>query len=638
PEQADRLGLGQLTALDSLMRANEEASASGAVLVALAGRLPMPATLLPQARTADQQYRDQVRLFLTSEQTTLVETVVRGAAGQRFEQLADALSGGVDATAGNPAMATPVSEVLTAALSYTGLRRLAQDRIAREIASAAQDRAETARAIAVTVMAGASVLFAIVLGMGVVVSRSIAAPLRRLTEAARAVAEVSQAELVRVADSDRPDPAPPQIAAVTVDRDDEIGELAAAVNRVQATAALLLERQVSSRRNIAVMFANIARRTQNLVGRQRALIADLASREHDPDLSERVSRLDHVATRLRRSADSLLVVSGTIDQSMTGIPTPLPDVVEDALADLENAGAVVVGEVCQVAIAAGVTADLRLLLAELLDNATNFSPPGARIDVVATFDPSAGTDPACRVTIVDHGVGMSPARLADENRRLVERERLDVAPTSVLGLFVVGRLARRHGLGVRLHHTEGRGVTATVSIPSRCLSPGPVLVRTRDRRPDRRAAAVLAPRAVPAIERLATGSFAWFTPPPPHTPPPHTPAPPAMGTPTNEPEVTASNLAQVNGSLVAPPRRPGPDLTAPLSRPAPDLARRIPGTHMAEGVRAAPVEADPVRSPRDPEAERDAINDFLSGLARGSATAPVRSGPPSSSISPERPS
>src|SRR4030095_16911600 len=101
--------------------------------------------------------------------------------------------------------------------------------------------------------------------------------------------------------------------------------------RVQATAALLLERQVTSRRNVAVMFANIARRTQNLVGRQLSLIDDLERHESDSNMLARLYRLDHVATRLRRSADSLLVVSGTIDESVSGTPTALVDVVRSAL-------------------------------------------------------------------------------------------------------------------------------------------------------------------------------------------------------------------------------------------------------------------------------------------------------------------
>ena len=143
-----------------------------------------------------------------------------------------------------------MSDALTAALSYTGLRRFAQDRVAREIAIEAERRADAELTTAVGVIVGAVVVFVLVLGLGVTVSRSISRPLRRLTRGAAVVAELARAELVRVSDSDSPDPAPPRLAAVEVDSADEIGELAAALNRVQATAALLLERQVTHPRNV----------------------------------------------------------------------------------------------------------------------------------------------------------------------------------------------------------------------------------------------------------------------------------------------------------------------------------------------------------------------------------------------------
>ncbi len=201
------------------------------------------------------------------------------------------------------------------------------------------------------------------------------------------------------------------------------------MNRVQATAALLLERQVTTRRNVAVMFANIARRTQSLVGRQLSMVDELERSERNPELLQRLYRLDHVATRLRRSADSLLVVSGTVDQEMSGAPTPLVDVIRSSLAEIEGFRSVQLGEICTVTVSAGLVGDLRLLLAELLENATNFSPPGNPVEVSATLDDE------CRIDIVDHGLGMSPTRLAEENQRLrrtgAPRRGSDHCPRSV---------------------------------------------------------------------------------------------------------------------------------------------------------------------------------------------------------------
>lgn len=615
---ADAEGVARLAALEELIRSNEEASSAGSLLVAAAGRLIEDTAAITAARLAERQHTEQFAQLVSPDQAALVESVEHGQAGQRFAAMVDAIASGANAPGVTASGTTPtlrVSAVLTAALSYTGLRRFAQDRIAREIADEAQRRARAAVATATGVVAGATGAFAVVLALSVTVSRSIAVPLRRLTEAAAAVAELSRRELVRVADSDSPDPPPPRVAAVDVDAADEIGELAAAMNRVQATAALLLERQVSMRRNVSVMFANIARRTQTLAGRQLALIDELMrTSSHDPRLAPQLDRLGHVATRLRRSADSLLVVSGTIEQSVSSSPTALAHVIDAALADIDNDRMVQVGDVPDIAISSGLVDDLRLLLAELLENATSFSPPDMPVLVTATQDPpAAGGD--CRIVIVDHGIGMSAERLAEENRRLVGRERLDVAPTSVLGLFVVGRLARRHGLSVHLEHSDGRGVTATVRVPARLLSAARAaelssgrlsFVRRRRRRP-------------PLEIEASHTAFDWFR------------TGRSVGVmksdggdrgvdktaPSDDATVASVNPTNAPGphSNAEPPSEGAPQGAQPAGLTPAGLVRRVPGAHLAPGLLGAPG-SGPAPRWRDPEAERQAMNDYLSGLAR----------------------
>jgi signal transduction histidine kinase len=641
PPGADGSGLAQLGALDALMRSNEEASSVGAILVAAAADANLSRSLLSEAVTADQQYLRRFRDLVPPQQAALVDTVENGLAGQRIRQMILAANR-PDSLGAN----RNVSEALTAAVSYTALRRLAQDRIAREIATEAQLRATSFRTSAVAVTVGAIALFAIVLVVGFLVSRSISRPIRRLTRAAGVVADLAEAELVRVADSDSPDPAPPKLAAVEVDSDDEIGELAAALNKVQATAAMLLDRQVITRRNVAVMFANIGRRTQNLAGRQLSLIEDLERNEPDPEMLTRLYRLDHVATRLRRSADSLLVVSGTIEQVMSGEPVHLTDVIRSALGEIEGFQAVQFGQMPDVAVSSTLVADLRLLLAELLENATNFSPPATPVRVSA----SLGSE-ECAIFIVDHGIGMGPARLEEENRRLVERERLDLAPTTMLGLFVVGRLARRHGLTVRLEQSEGRGITATVRIPIRLLNTTALVApRTTDVMA-RVAPAVVETDEEPTepfdwfgLEAVSVGAAAQASPgvsvaapaagvrsaTVAHVEPASDPVPgPGFDTgfgrvpdaapgslPRRQPvredqrEATPAPVAFVDPEPtvddVRPPTRAG-------------LTRRTPGMHMVEAFRDMPSQPPPaIRSSRDPEAERESINDFLAGMARGS--------------------
>jgi signal transduction histidine kinase len=668
PAGADAAGLGPLGSLDALMRSNEEASSVAALLVAAAADPAFSRPLLAAGVVADQQYLARFRDLGDQTEVSLVDTVDTGAAATRLRQIIDQVS-----VATQKASIGEVSDALTAAITYTALRRLAQDRAAREITTEAQSRAKIAQVTAWTVAVGAAVLFTLVVGLGLMVSGSISRPLRRLTRAARVVADLARAELVRVADSDAPDPVPPRLAAVDVASADEIGELATALNRVQATAALLLERQTTSRRNVGVMFTNIARRTQNLVGRQLTLIDDLERNERSPELLQRLYRLDHVATRLRRSADSLLVVSGEIDPLISGSPTALADVIRASLAEIEGYRAVQLEEICSVAVAASLVSDLRLLLAELLENATNFSPPTSKVSVTARME---GDD--CHIAIVDNGLGMSPNRLEEENRRLVERERLELAPTNVLGLFVVGRLARRHGLGVRLDPTAGRGITALVRIPGRLLNVGPVAglpaapMRTRP-----------APHpAIAAIDAVEVDDsaepFGWFEPgddmvaitsvPDSFRPADTVSWADASGNRTTGP-VRATVVSQPNGGVysstaggaslpsvdttgsgtaddgypnpasarpsnvdefpgglgASPPRRQtgsgneADDRSSAIAEAAAHggLVRRIPGTHLAESIRE--TEQPPVarRGSRDPEAERAALNDYLSGIARG---------------------
>src|SRR5439155_544708 len=282
------------------------------------------------------------------------------------------------------------------------------------------------------------------------------------------VARVTEAELTRVADDESDSPTPMQLEPVDISARDEVGDLARAFERVQGTAVRMVERQVASRRNVAQMFGHVGRRTQNLVGRQIALIERLERDETDPDRLQHLYRLDHVSSRLSRNAGSLVVLSGATSTNEQTNPLPLTDVVRLALGEIEDYPRVDVDVPSGLALVPTVVNDFVLVLAELMENGTVFSPPHTRVTVTAS-----PTGYGAQVAVVDHGIGLSPERLAEENARLARRERLDLAPTEVLGLFVVGRLARRHGLGVALWPTPGGGLTATVAISDRLLTIAP---------------------------------------------------------------------------------------------------------------------------------------------------------------------
>ncbi|WP_052443212.1 ATP-binding protein [Streptacidiphilus neutrinimicus] len=323
------------------------------------------------------------------------------------------------------------------------------------------------------------------------IRRSIVGPLQQVTEAARRVSELSAQELARVADEDTPAAdGPPQLEDLPILASDEIGELARAFNQVQATAGALLERQAQSRRNIAEMFGNIGRRVANLTGRQLGLIDAVERGETDPALLEQLYRIDHIAVRLQRNADSLMLLAGLRDTELDGRPAELSHVVRAALGQIEGFERVRLLADVDATVAPDLVNDLVLVLAELLENAVSFSP--AHSEVAVTLRERHGQ---AVLEIVDHGLGMSAERLLEENARLVRRERLDLAPTRVLGLFVVGVLARRWDLRVTLSHTPGGGVTCDVALPADLVTPGATLAGLTW-------SAVAAPALAPSPARL----------------------------------------------------------------------------------------------------------------------------------------
>jgi signal transduction histidine kinase len=354
--------------------------------------------------------------------------------------------------------------------SYPAYREQSQTRLEitasliDQIASRADDASSDAAWRAVLLLGLALFGFVVWIAFAVLVRRSVVRPVQALTGAARQVADVAGRELARVADDDAEDDGPPRLREVPVTAKDEIGDLAEAFNHVQSTASALLERQVLSRRNVAEMFGNVGRRVSNLTTRQLALIDAVERGETDPALLERLYSIDHIAVRLRRNADSLMLLAGIRETVLDSGPLALTNVVRAALGQIEGFQRVQLRAATEVMVEPDIIGDLTLMVAELVENAVSFSPAGSPVEVTVKNDAEGAI-----VVVADHGLGMSAERLAEENARLIRRERLDVVPTKVLGLFVVGTLARRWEVTVTLSRTPGGGVTAEVSIPSSLL-------------------------------------------------------------------------------------------------------------------------------------------------------------------------
>jgi signal transduction histidine kinase len=226
----------------------------------------------------------------------------------------------------------------------------------------------------------------------------------------------------------------------------------------------LAEAEINRRRFTSDLLVNLARRNQNLLYRQLDLINQLEENEADPDALSDLFRLDHLATRIRRNAESLLVLSGEEPVRRWTRPVPLADVVRAAIAEIEDLDRVDFAVDERLAVSGRAVADLTHLLAELLENAVHFSPPG--ISVMLRTRPYLAQPGAQVLTIEDWGVGMPPAEMTEANDLLARPRDVDLSVSQRLGLHVVARLAQRYGVAVSLTPTPGGGVTAVVVLPA----------------------------------------------------------------------------------------------------------------------------------------------------------------------------
>jgi signal transduction histidine kinase len=230
--------------------------------------------------------------------------------------------------------------------------------------------------------------------------------------------------------------------------------------------------EIGRRRFAADMLVNLARRNQSMLYRQLDIINQLEEKERDPDTLSNLFTLDHLATRVRRNAESLLVLAGEQAPRTWSAPVPLRDVVRAAIAETEDLDRVVFAIDDRIAVSGGAVADLTHLLAELTENAVRFSPPDTAVTIRAR--PHRRDDGGYLLTIEDWGVGMPPEDLAAANELLATPREVDLAVAQRLGFHVVARLAARHGIAVSLGNTPGSGVTAVVALPAPLFATAPV--------------------------------------------------------------------------------------------------------------------------------------------------------------------
>ncbi|WP_225846783.1 nitrate- and nitrite sensing domain-containing protein [Streptomyces sp. HPF1205] len=247
--------------------------------------------------------------------------------------------------------------------------------------------------------------------------------------------------------------------------DDEIGQVGKALNTLQRAAVEAAVRQADMRKGVSDVFVNLARRSQVLLHRQLTLLDAMERRTEDAEELADLFRLDHMTTRMRRHAEGLVILSGAAPSRQWRKPVQLMDVVRAAVAEVEDYERIEVRRLPRLAVAGAAVADLTHLLAELIENAAVFSPPHTQVRLHG--EPVAN---GFVLEIDDRGLGLTPDALLEANLRLAETPEFELSDTDRLGLFVVSRLARRHGVRVSLRQSPYGGTTAVVLVPAVLLT------------------------------------------------------------------------------------------------------------------------------------------------------------------------
>ena len=455
--------------LGLVSRMQEEASQQRAILAAalLAVNLDQAqASALRNAQANQQSSLQAFNLSATPAQRAQFNNTVSGsfvylAASQ--EQQAAALQARAHSLSGENISGAGFYDAMSGGINQMGS-------VEQSLVSGIVTRANSLRSSALTyaVLVGLAVflLFTLALICTVVVGRSMVRPLRRLRAGALEVAGVRLPETVRQIDEGEGTAVPLHVVPIDVDSTDEIGEVARAFDQVHREAVRLAANEAALRGNVNAMFVNLSRRSQSLVERQIRLIDDLEQGEQDSERLANLFQMDHLATRMRRNSENLLVLAGhDVSRRWTG-SVGLVDVLRAAVSEIEQYERVALNVQPGIAVRGQAVNDVVHLLAELVENATSFSAAETPVAVSGHLLNSGGV----LLDITDQGVGMGAEEMAHANWRLDNPPVVDVAVSRRMGLFVVARLAARHGIRVRLRPASVGGLTALVWLPDEAIA------------------------------------------------------------------------------------------------------------------------------------------------------------------------
>jgi signal transduction histidine kinase len=336
--------------------------------------------------------------------------------------------------------------------------------------------------IELAVLAGAGLVIVVLAALGLVASfaRRLSHDISDLADAAQYLADEQLPRLVQRSRSGSDQAAQPGDSQLPATKTTEVARAAAAIASLQHTAVAAAVGEAGLRNGLRGVFISLARRNQSLLQRQLRLIDALEQKASDPAALADLFALDHLTTRMRRQADSLTILSGAAAGRSWSEPVPVIDVIRGAMAEVEDYKRVSVLTRAQDAVAGPAVADLIHLLAELIENATLFSPSGTRVEVRAERVANGFA-----IEIDDRGLGIEPDQLSEINQQLATPPDVDLANADQLGLFVAGKLAARHRVRISLRPSPYGGITAIVLIPDGVVVPAAAQV---SQRPDARLA------------------------------------------------------------------------------------------------------------------------------------------------------
>ena len=329
------------------------------------------------------------------------------------------------------------------------------------------------------------------LALVVALIRSLLLPIRAVRQGAL---EVANKRLPEAVTAMRDGTELPAFEPIPVHTTEEMGQLARAVDDLHTQARTLAGEQARLRVQVGHMFETLSRRSTSLIDQQLSLIERLESDEEDPKRLQSLFRLDHLAARMRRNSDSLLVLAGTSTRRGVSGSVSVSDAVRAAVSEVENYERIDIGDTSNDHVLGAVGSDLIHLVAEVVDNALSYSPPTSRVAIRGARTPEGGL----LIEVSDRGLGMPPKELAALNDQLAHGGDITADTARRMGLFVVGSLAKRHGIAVRLRRNgdDKQGITVSVHLPAALLADS-----SRGERPARPAAAPAVPEA-PAASSL----------------------------------------------------------------------------------------------------------------------------------------